>query len=159
MRSSMLAKFLTAAILLPCLQTVSSTPQAPEPSSQPQCDYICPPLDKAGWRPVPLLDPSPTEMFCSYPTVIGENPLDFYCIYSKIDSHLVYDHNADLCQDNAVCVTFTGRRSLRNAGRRNTLPKRRPRLSQSNPASDVRPSVMKTRVTLGKEKKRATKTI
>lgn len=154
----MLAQTIIFGLFLPL---VACIPQAPQPSSQPQCSYMCPPYDEAGWQAVPFMDPSPTEIFCSYPTVPGENPLDFYCIYSKVDGHLVYDHNADLCQGNAACPAFTGRRirSLKNVGRRSGLPARRPRPPQSEVPSDVRPSLMKTRVALGKGKKqRATNT-
>lgn len=76
--------------------------------------------------------------------------------YWQVDAHLIYDHNVSLCQEYAVC-SYAGRRSLRNAGRRGGMPKRDP--LQPNPPADLRPSVMKTRVALGKEKKRPTPTI
>lgn len=69
-----------------------AAPQAapPGPSAIPECTYACPALDKAGWQAVPFMDPSPTEIFCSYPTVVNENPLDFYCIYSKVRFFILY---------------------------------------------------------------------
>ncbi|KAJ3535177.1 hypothetical protein NMY22_g6604 [Coprinellus aureogranulatus] len=156
----MLAHATVLASLALLGQFTSAAPQAPGPSAFPECTYTCPTLDKAGWQGVPFMDPSPTEMFCSYPTVVNENPLDFYCIYSKIDAHLVFDHNAGLCQDYATCTFSGGRRPFRNGGggSREPLPTRRPK-SLKDVASDIRPSVMKTRMALGKGKRRpATKT-
>ena len=81
---TMLAKVISLAPLALLVPLASAVPQAPGPSTLPQCTYVCPTLDKAGWQAVPFMDPSPTEIFCSYPTVANENPLDFYCIYSKV---------------------------------------------------------------------------
>ena len=83
----MLGKVVALAPLALLVPLTSAVPQAPGPSALPQCTYVCPTLDKAGWQAVPFMDPSPTEIFCSYPTVANENPLDFYCIYSKVIAH------------------------------------------------------------------------
>lgn len=85
---TMLANVVALAPLTLLVPLASAVPQAPGPSALPQCTYVCPTLDKAGWQAVPFMDPSPTEIFCSYPTVANENPLDFYCIYSKVSRRL-----------------------------------------------------------------------
>lgn len=76
----------------------------------------------------------------------------------------MFDHNASLCQDYATCTFPGGRRVFRNAGgvgtgNKSPVPVRKVKgLEGGGEVRDVRLSVMKTRVALGKGKRGATKT-
>jgi K319L-like, PKD domain len=61
----------------------------------------CPPTDQLGFA-LGEYDTSTDPIFCSYPAVAGEDPHDFYCTYSATTGALVEDHDAGLCQPNAV---------------------------------------------------------
>jgi hypothetical protein len=69
-------------------------------SQTPGC-FACPPEDTLGFE-LGEHDETTDPMFCSYPAEEGEDPNDFFCTYSKITGVLVEDHNAGLCQPNAV---------------------------------------------------------
>jgi hypothetical protein len=92
-------------------------------------------------------------MFCSYPSVEGEDPQDFYCTYSKVrslsprigtisvlirkpqtDGSLVEDHNANACPKTAV-------NNCGGAKRRTVLPRSHP----ANHARDSKPDYSKDR--------------
>jgi hypothetical protein len=63
--------------------------------------YTCPPQDDGGFT----LGQTGTmngDLFCSYPAFPGENPDDFYCLYSFATGALVTDNDAGLCPANAV---------------------------------------------------------
>ena len=70
----------------------------------PGC-FVCPPEDQLGF-PVAQSNTSTDPIFCSYPAVEGEDPFDFFCTYSRTTGVIVEDHDAGLCQPNAVntCV-------------------------------------------------------
>jgi hypothetical protein len=86
-------------------------------SNTPNC-FTCPPEDQLGFA-VGQKNEATDPIFCSYPAVEGEDPNDFFCTYSFVCSlntwsrffvhHLVQttgalveDHDAGLCQSDAV---------------------------------------------------------
>jgi len=63
--------------------------------------FTCPPADTAGFG-LGDSDYTADPIFCSYPTVPGEDPNDFFCTYSASTGTLVTDNNAGLCPAEAV---------------------------------------------------------
>ena len=51
-------------------------------SSTPNC-YACPPEDQLGFA-IGVKDETTDPIFCSYPAVVGEDPNDFFCTYSRV---------------------------------------------------------------------------
>jgi hypothetical protein len=79
--------------------TTTSTTTTTMPGA-PGC-FVCPPEDQLGFA-LGQDDTSADPIFCSYPAVEGEDPFDFYCTYSLTTGVIVEDHDAGLCQPNAV---------------------------------------------------------
>jgi hypothetical protein len=51
-------------------------------SSTVNC-YACPPEDQLGFA-LGEKDENADPIFCSYPAVPGEDPLDFFCTYNRV---------------------------------------------------------------------------
>jgi hypothetical protein len=84
--------------------------------------FRCPPDDQLGFA-VAVKDETTDPIFCSYPAVEGEDPFDFYCTYSYTTGALVEDHDAGLCQPNAVNVsTSAALTAVRDGARVNGRP-------------------------------------
>ena len=69
--------------------------------------YTCPPTDGLGFA----LGDNTTNtdpIFCSYPAVAGENPMDFFCDYSATTGALTTDNDAGLCEPTAVSTGSSG---------------------------------------------------
>jgi len=63
----------------------------------------CPASDLAGFSLDVVLNPSPGVIHCSYPVFAGEDPNDFFCLYSTTaPGALTQDHDAGLCRSNAI---------------------------------------------------------
>ncbi len=56
----------------------------------------CPPRDTAGFSLGDNRDLG-TAHFCSYPSISGEDPLEFYCLYSSETGRLIQDQDAGFC--------------------------------------------------------------
>ena len=63
-------------------------------SSSPNC-IACPTEDQAGF-PLGASDTTADPIFCSYPSVAGQDPMVFYCTYNKVCVLLSRRHTASL---------------------------------------------------------------
>jgi hypothetical protein len=61
------------------------------------CIYWCPAQDNLGFQlGPPGTKETETDFQCSYPAVEGENPDDFYCLYSKVGISPVFGLQCNL---------------------------------------------------------------
>ena len=85
--------------------TTTTTTTTTEPpattTTMVSSQFQCPPADQLGFG-LRQSDLSTDPIFCSYPAVEGEDPNDFFCTYSATTGALVEDHDAGLCEPNAV---------------------------------------------------------
>jgi hypothetical protein len=67
--------------------------------------FQCPPADVAGFSLDIFFINGDNQLHCSYPVFAGEDPFDFYCLYSPTTGALLQDHDAGLCPGSAVPIS------------------------------------------------------
>ncbi|KAG2018518.1 hypothetical protein CC2G_007946 [Coprinopsis cinerea AmutBmut pab1-1] len=133
---------LVAALVILSLSALGASHEEPYPQ---MCTYACPYQDNLGFPGEQLLHGVEGELFCGFKDEVEDDEVMFYCIYSTETGALVADWNMGSCPTKASCGLGSGKG-------RNSVP--RSALNRGMYIVDVRPSVMKTRSTLGISKRR-----